>query len=138
MPLSAERGVFIGSKGGTRAVESALQAQGTEGFHTAYLTEDHPIFSAMYDLQKEPIPGEQNHVPTLTGCFVEDRLPGVFADGLLWNALKNYKDQAVLPARIKLTVNLMVYAQQQEGSLTWRRQHPEGTSNTDPKPTIKK
>jgi hypothetical protein len=43
-----------------------------------------------------------------------------------------------LPARIKLSINLMAYALQAEGSQTWKRQHPEGIESTSTGPSIKK
>jgi hypothetical protein len=127
-----EGGFFIGYHQQARTIAEAFQAQGVADFHTAPLAADHPVFSALYDLQK-PLPGgEENHVPALTGCFVLGRLAGVFAEGPLWSMPRASQRGPVLSASIKLTVNLMAYALQQEGSLTWKRQHPEGTVEADP------
>ena len=133
-----EGGFFIGFKREAKVVGEALVAQGIEDFHTVQLTEDHPLYTALFDLQNEPVAGDQDRVPLLTGYFIHDRLAGVIPESPLWSASKEYRDQAGLPARIKLTINLMAYALQEEGSQTWKRQHPEGTGSPDTVPSIKK
>ena len=125
-------GFFITAASQSRAIDEGLKAQGLQEFYTADLPEKHPVFNALYDLQKAPATGTPNQVPTLTGCFVQGRLAGVFAEGPLWSISRTPQNAAGLPPRIKLIINLMAYALQEEGSLTWKRQHPEGTSPADP------
>jgi hypothetical protein len=131
-------GFFVGYNQRVEVIADALQTQGVADFYTAPLDKNHPVFSALYDLQK-PLPaGEENHIPALTGCYALGRLAGILADGPLWSTSRISQREPALSVRVKLTINLMVYALQQEGFLTWKRQHPAGTGSTDTSPSIQK
>ncbi len=83
-------------------------------FWTERLPEDHPIFSAFFDL-----PASTAWRQTLTGHFVRGRMAGITpgVDGWGW---MNESGGQTSTRQLQLAVNIIIYALTQEGSITQR------------------
>ncbi|MCC7262750.1 MAG: hypothetical protein IT369_09545 [Candidatus Latescibacteria bacterium] len=134
-------GFFIGTRSQAEEVRKALDvyegpAAAEERVYTMPLNDDHPLFAGLQDMSATPAERKTYRLPSLSGFFFQDRVVGVLADdpgvpGLV-GSTSNFEP---LVDKTKLTVSIMVYALQQEGSITWKQQHREGTSQATPAST---